>query len=261
MKKSSLLKTLTGLPFPSASDLCTRFATQVVLRRGPASEASVSISIIPGPAANADNEVKKKLVGFVIFCKQTSKWKTISEVYLTKVMDAVTDYNDSALKEFVIDNDIRRKLLSLIEENAQVTLEEANMELNSILQAEQGGVLETSDQRFNERLSFMRYESMIAMVMQGPINNEVQAVNDIHDILKAYYKTSLTRFIDNIVIQVVERRILGEGGPLRVFTSEFVDALSDEDLSSITMESSATAAARMEASCNGAQASSWHISK
>ena len=62
--KSSLLEGLTGLSFPIASDLCTRFATQIVLRRAPASEAAVSISIIPGPAANTNDEVKKKLLSF-----------------------------------------------------------------------------------------------------------------------------------------------------------------------------------------------------
>lgn len=35
-----------------------------MLRRAPVSEAAVSISIIPGPAANGDEAVKKKLLEF-----------------------------------------------------------------------------------------------------------------------------------------------------------------------------------------------------
>jgi GTPase SAR1 family protein len=62
--KSSLLEGLTGLSFPIASDLCTRFATQIVLRRAPADEAEVKITIIPGPTAQADEEVKERLLGF-----------------------------------------------------------------------------------------------------------------------------------------------------------------------------------------------------
>lgn len=62
--KSSLLEGLTGISFPIASELCTRFATQIVLRRAPASEAAVSVSIIPGPTANADETTKKKLLEF-----------------------------------------------------------------------------------------------------------------------------------------------------------------------------------------------------
>jgi GTPase SAR1 family protein len=62
--KSSLLEGLTGLSFPVASDLCTRFATQIVLRRAPADEAGVKITIIPGPSAQANENVKESLLGF-----------------------------------------------------------------------------------------------------------------------------------------------------------------------------------------------------
>ncbi len=62
--KSSLLEGLTGLSFPIASDLCTRFATQIVLRRCPRHEASVKVSIIPGPVANGDEAQKQHLLAF-----------------------------------------------------------------------------------------------------------------------------------------------------------------------------------------------------
>ena len=62
--KSSLLEGITGLAFPIASDLCTRFATQIVLRRAPAEEASVKVSILPGPEANADEDAKERLLNF-----------------------------------------------------------------------------------------------------------------------------------------------------------------------------------------------------
>jgi GTPase SAR1 family protein len=62
--KSSLLEGLTGLSFPIASDLCTRFATQIVLRRAPAEDAEVRVTIIPGPSAQADEEIKERLIRF-----------------------------------------------------------------------------------------------------------------------------------------------------------------------------------------------------
>lgn len=39
----------------------------------------------------------------------------------------------------------------------------------------------------------------------------------IHDTLKADYKVSLQRFIDNIPHQVIERNLLGPSGPLYIF--------------------------------------------
>jgi hypothetical protein len=47
------------------------------------------------------------------------------------------------------------------------------------------------------------------------LSNEDQAVYNIHDILKAYYKVALKRFIDTLVLQVVERHYLGNKGPVR----------------------------------------------
>lgn len=60
--KSSLLEGLTGLNFPIASELCTRFATQIVLRR--AAESAARVSILPGPAANEDAEQRARLLAF-----------------------------------------------------------------------------------------------------------------------------------------------------------------------------------------------------
>lgn len=62
--KSSLLEGLTGLSFPVASELCTRFATQIVLRRAAAHDATVRVTIIPGPTAQADEEARDRLIGF-----------------------------------------------------------------------------------------------------------------------------------------------------------------------------------------------------
>jgi len=57
--KSSLLEALTGLSFPIASDLCTRYATQIVLRRSRLEDAGAKISIIPGRKAQTDDDEMK----------------------------------------------------------------------------------------------------------------------------------------------------------------------------------------------------------
>jgi GTPase SAR1 family protein len=43
--KSSLLEAISGIPFPRQENLCTRFATEVILRRAP--RHRISVSIIP----------------------------------------------------------------------------------------------------------------------------------------------------------------------------------------------------------------------
>lgn len=58
--KSSVLEGLTGIPFPRANGLCTRFATQVTFRR--AQKETTTVSIIP--ARTADPGTKERLRDF-----------------------------------------------------------------------------------------------------------------------------------------------------------------------------------------------------
>ncbi|KAK0660869.1 P-loop containing nucleoside triphosphate hydrolase protein [Cercophora samala] len=52
--KSSLLETVTGIPFPRGQELCTRYATQITHRRD--HDSFISVSIIPGPRASAKHK-------------------------------------------------------------------------------------------------------------------------------------------------------------------------------------------------------------
>lgn len=58
--KSSVLEAVSGIPFPTKDNLCTRFATELILRRGPTS--NVAVTIIPGKE-RSDQE-RRTLVGF-----------------------------------------------------------------------------------------------------------------------------------------------------------------------------------------------------
>ena len=49
--KSSVLEAISGMSFPTKDNLCTRFATELVLRRDP--DFSVRVSINPGPERSA----------------------------------------------------------------------------------------------------------------------------------------------------------------------------------------------------------------
>ncbi|KAL9090190.1 MAG: hypothetical protein Q9159_002089 [Coniocarpon cinnabarinum] len=62
--KSSLLEGITGLAFPVSSDVCTRFATQIILRRCPPEQASAEVSIIPGPNSVGNGVAKNHLEDF-----------------------------------------------------------------------------------------------------------------------------------------------------------------------------------------------------
>ena len=58
--KSSVLEAISGMAFPAKDNLCTRFATEVILRRSPSS--TVNFSIVP--AADRPQAEKESLRGF-----------------------------------------------------------------------------------------------------------------------------------------------------------------------------------------------------
>ena len=76
--KSSVLEAISEIPFPRKEDFCTRFATEVVLRRTEA--ASVSVRIVPDKMQPED--VQKRLKGFL---------RTITDINeLPKIIDEAT---------------------------------------------------------------------------------------------------------------------------------------------------------------------------
>ncbi|GAB1742598.1 hypothetical protein NU219Hw_g8136t1 [Hortaea werneckii] len=77
--KSSVLEAITEIPFPRKENLCTRFATEIILRRAP--QVSISTKIIPDKVR--PKAEKKRLEGFQ---------RTIGEFgELPKLMEEATD--------------------------------------------------------------------------------------------------------------------------------------------------------------------------
>lgn len=79
--KSSLLESLTKIPFPRNLELCTRYATQITSRRDV--ESRVDIAIIPGPRASDAH--KKHLKEYHPIMKSTKYFRTWFPEILTEV--------------------------------------------------------------------------------------------------------------------------------------------------------------------------------
>ncbi|KAL7625897.1 hypothetical protein AAE478_005121 [Parahypoxylon ruwenzoriense] len=73
--KSSTLESLSGIAFPTAEGLCTRFATELVLRRGDKPEIKVHIQ----PGTNRSNEERARLSAFAGKAKDQDEFPKIIE--------------------------------------------------------------------------------------------------------------------------------------------------------------------------------------
>ncbi|KAL2825068.1 P-loop containing nucleoside triphosphate hydrolase protein [Aspergillus cavernicola] len=200
-----------------------------------------------------------------LFRQQSSRWENYTRSLISNVVDAVQEYNDDILENISPDEDVREKLAQRLTRVQDEAHAKATAECSRILNDERGGILQTVNHYYADTLNAIREERVrvrlqemglqdgamktldLSQVMQRVhLSNEDQAVNDIHDILKAYYKVALKRFADNIVIQVVERHILGREGPVRALCSDMVNDLDEEELMEIAGEKFVTSTMRNE---------------
>jgi hypothetical protein len=188
---------------------------------------------------------------------QTEKWDGIASGYLSRVRTVVDDFNRKLLREKCPDSELQVRLWNRLKGTFSSANEKAQDELRKILRDEKGDVMIAHDDSFTSRLEEVRKERMLeAMASSRRVHEsstadgisystiiqrmyrsmEDQAVWEIYDVLKSYYIVSRTRFIDAVVLYVVERHFMGEDGPIRAFSPEFVGRLSSEELDSIAGE-------------------------
>ena len=72
------------------------------------------------------------------------------------------------------------------------------------------------------------------------MSNVEHVVQEVHDILKSYYKVARKRFVDNLVMQAADYHLVtGPCSPLKLFSPSFVSELTDEQLLEIAGEDAA----------------------
>ncbi|KAF4547218.1 Dynamin-like protein 1 [Elsinoe fawcettii] len=81
--KWQIIEGLTGLSFPIASELCTRYATQIILRRTPITEAVARISILPGREASNEGGRQDNLLQF----SKEIPVNDLSDLRFTEILD------------------------------------------------------------------------------------------------------------------------------------------------------------------------------
>ena len=93
--KSSVLEAITGIPFPRKEKLCTRFATQIVLRR--AKTETVSVTIIPDKLRPVDE--RKRLENLTLSLDDFTKLGDLMDE-ATKEMGLAPDGDQTSVRAF-----------------------------------------------------------------------------------------------------------------------------------------------------------------
>jgi phage gp29-like protein len=98
-----VLEAITEIPFPRKENLCTRFATEIILRRAPAATISITIT----PDKNRQKQEQTKLKAFSKTIKDFSQLPDVIED-ATQVMGLgrVGEINSRAFSRDVLSVDI-----------------------------------------------------------------------------------------------------------------------------------------------------------
>jgi hypothetical protein len=201
----------------------------------------------------------------VVFRQQSEPWEELSTTHLSEVKDIVEQYFKATFRKIVKELSVLQNLEWFLRPRILEGHSKADEELRKLLEDERGGILQTVNHYLAETLAKIRSDREIQRLKKAGyeegneyimriedlhttrnISNDESAVYDIHDIVKSYYRVAMKRFLDNVIIQVIERQVLGPNTPLRLFSSDFVDDLEDAQVKFIAAESSSTSMARSD---------------
>ena len=200
-----------------------------------------------------------------LFAMQTTKWRPIAEKHVHGIIVSVRECLSIFFESTIKDRDLRARVRVRIDALVDESIKLALSELDRILVDEREGPLLTDNHYFADTLQACRAERVLAslrkmgfvdgeryvmnfksMTTMAHLSNEASAVYDIHDALRAYYKVAMKRFVDNVKVQVIERRLFKEHGPVHTFSPDWASALSVPDLQTIAGESFSTSNMRSQ---------------
>lgn len=218
------------------------------------------------PRHDAPRSLKKELVS-----QQTESWEPKSISYIQQIEDAVKVCNDDLFMFACKDDALCLKIREKLEERETKAFEDAKAELRNILNdrdyidsynpqfeifIQEFQIPRMQRQENSQLVQYMKNgsatEENLAEVSFGQvsarrefyINNK--KIYEVHDWLHAYWKVAYPRFVDNVIIQVTERHLLGPNGPLRLFDRNWIFLLEPEELEELVGENERTRSARRE---------------
>ncbi|KAL7627589.1 hypothetical protein AAE478_001782 [Parahypoxylon ruwenzoriense] len=208
-----------------------------------------------------------------MFKEQSKKWEPITMAYMAKVIIAVHRFIVEIFKVICPDSRVRDELWDVyLLEELQKSYRRAMDHVKFLLEIEREGAPLTLNHYFNENLQKDQGNRLIATIeglgsvqsteildeygngtgkykddillnrkqlenLSVNMANSDYTLKYIHDILKSYYKVSRKRFVDVVCQQAVNHHLLaGKGSPLKIFSTQMVLNLNEDQLDMIAGE-------------------------
>jgi len=195
----------------------------------------------------------------IVWKKQSANWDALGLGYISDIITIVHSYIQDLLwalcKDERVPQAIEDVLLDHLTERYKKSIDHATF----ILTVERSGTPLTTNHYFTDNLEKSRNARTKAqleksafwdpaqqsnvvkleaiMTAKSNSSNEDQTIDDLHDILKSYYKVARKRFVDVMCMQAADFHLVtGPDAPTKVFSPTFVGGLSTEQLAAIAGE-------------------------
>ncbi|RWA03831.1 hypothetical protein EKO27_g11278 [Xylaria grammica] len=188
---------------------------------------------------------------------QATKWRDLALGYIGDIITMVHSFISRLLGRIVAVDRVRQGIMGLLIEELRAKYQAALDHTNFLLKVELEGNPATLNHYFNDNLSKCREERLRKgfedktfsdaqygkvvrlddITQNHPLGNADHVIFEIHDILRAYYKVALKRFVDNVRMQVADHLLVAGGEtPLKLFSPTFVTAMTNEQLEEVAGE-------------------------
>ncbi|KGO75236.1 Dynamin [Penicillium italicum] len=193
--------------------------------------------------------------------KQSVKWPILAQGYISDIISVVHAFIRKALEVVSKDTQISSSIMSLLMDDLVEKYQQAISMVEFLLRVEREGTPITLNHYFNDNLEKCRQKRLHSTVaknsldgcshgevvrlsdltLQHHMSNVDHTVQDIHDILDAYYKVARKRFVDNVCMQAADHYLVtGPEAPMKLFSPSWVNDLSNERLEEIAGEGRAS---------------------
>ncbi|EEP80954.1 predicted protein [Uncinocarpus reesii 1704] len=189
--------------------------------------------------------------------KQSENWKDLALGFVSDTIAMVHCFLVKLLKHLCPNERVASGLLSALSDDLGRRYRRSLKHVSFLLDVETKENPLTLNHYFNDSLQKCRQERMHAVlseksfadcrhgevvrlgdiVQHHPMGNANHTLQDIHDILKSYYKVARKRFVDNVWTQAVNHFLVaGPDTPLKLLTAAYILNLTQEQLESIAAE-------------------------
>ncbi|KAI9803497.1 MAG: hypothetical protein M1825_001840 [Sarcosagium campestre] len=190
-----------------------------------------------------------------LFAEQSRAWGFHALNHVTKVICKIHHFNYKVLQYCCNDDALCERLWDKLLQPLLPSYEKAVQQASFLVEIERHGNLMTTNHYFAENVRkaregrlklqlealnswqtkgegepLLRLKDILGVVM----SNDDHMIQDLHDILKSYYKVARKRFVDAVCLQAVDHFLVSsKAGPLRLFSPHFIGKMSDAELHQI----------------------------